>query len=242
MKIWIWTLTSVSFVSLASLCGILTLLWDKSKLRKISLFLVSVAVGALFSGAILHLIPESFERIEPRKVSFLILGGIFLFFILEKFIRWRHCHIADLERHPHPVVPMSLLGDGMHNLLDGMLIAAAYQVDFSSGLVTTTAVLIHEVPQEIADFGVLLWGGLSVKQALLWNFLSSLLALLGALTVLYFPFFHSLSLYIMPLTAGCFLYIAGADLVPELHHSTDFKTSLLQLLGILTGTFVIAFL
>jgi zinc and cadmium transporter len=164
---------------------------------------------------------------------------LLLFFILEKFIHWRHCHVPASQDHPHPVVFMNLVGDGLHNFIDGVLIGAAYMVSLPTGITTTVAVLVHEIPQEIGDFGTLVWGGLDVKKALMFNFLSGLTALLGVLLVLAFgPWVTSIQDQILPLTAGGFLYIAGSDLIPELRKSTSARASAIQLAAILTGLFL----
>lgn len=230
-------LISVFIVSLISLIGVFSLAIKEEKLKKILLFLVSFSAGALLAGAFFHLIPEAVEEIGfGKKLSFCLIGGIVVFFILEKFIRWRHCHIPTSENHPHPVSYMNLVGDAFHNFLDGTIIAAAYLVNFSLGLTTTLAVIFHEIPQEIGDFGVLLHGGFSKKRAVLFNFLSALFAVLGCLvTFLMSNFIAGLSWLLVPFTAGGFIYIAGSDLIPELHRETSVKKSFFQLLALLLG-------
>ncbi len=235
MNVYIWAFASVFLVSLVSFAGLFTLTLKKDWIKKISLFLVSLAVGALLGDAVIHLIPESFEILGlSPKTSLLILSGLLVFFILEKFIRWRHCHVADSD-HVHPIVAMNLIGDGLHNFIDGMLIAATFQVEIKLGFATTFAILLHEIPQEIADFGVLVHGGLSPLRALFLNFLSGLVALLGVALVFAVPQSLELSHSLMAITAGCFLYIAGSDLVPELHHHVAFQDSLMQFFAILLG-------
>jgi len=234
----------VIIVSLISLIGIFFLSLSKERLQKILLYLVSFAVGALFGDAFIHLLPKVFQGTgKPLLISLLILAGIFLFFILEKVIRWRHCHISDSRTHFHPVVPMNLIGDGLHNLTDGMIIAASYSLDFSLGLATTLAVVLHEIPQEIGDFGVLVYGGLSIKKAVIFNFLSACTAILGAVITLWVGSVVSgFAPLILPLAAGGFIYIAGTDLIPELHHELHIKNSLIQLAAIFLGVGLMAFL
>lgn len=153
MEVWIYTIISVILVSAISLIGIFTLFFNKNIPKKILLFLVSFAVGGLFGDAFIHLLPESFEKLGTNlTTSLYIVLGILIFFVLEKFIRWRHCHIAAPEGHPHPVVVMNLIGDGVHNLVDGMLIGASYTVSIPIGISTTLAIILHEIPQEIGDF------------------------------------------------------------------------------------------
>jgi len=238
--IWLYVIASVLAVSLVSLVGVITLGLGIQRLRSLLLILVSLSVGSLFGSAFFHLLPEAYElNNSTQAVALWTLGGILLFFVLEKFIHWRHCHVPASHDHPHPVVFMNFVGDGLHNFIDGALIAAAYMVSIPTGITTTAAVLAHEVPQEIGDFGTLVWGGLSVKKALLLNFISGLAALVGALLVLGFgPHVTNLQAQILPLTAGGFLYIAGSDLIPELRKNNRIRASLMQLAAILTGLLI----
>lgn len=237
MKIFIITLISVFVTSGVSLVGILTIWLNRDKLKKILIFLVSFAVGGLFGDAFIHLIPESFVQLGVNlSVSLYIIAGIIIFFALEKFIRWRHCHIPTSTNHPHPVAMMNLVGDGAHNLIDGMLIGASYLVSIPLGVTTTLAVILHEIPQEIGDFGILLRAGYSLKKALFYNFLSALLATLGAvISLIIGPRLGNYSLLMVPLTAGGFIYIAGADLIPELHRECKISTSIWQFISLLAG-------
>ena len=242
METWFYTIVSVFLVSLISLVGIFTLSLNKDRLRKILIFLVSFAVGGLFGDALIHLVPESFERLGSNLItSICIISGILIFFSLEKFLRWQHCHIPG--DHLHPVVSLNLVGDGMHNLIDGMIIAASFCVSIPIGITTTLAVILHEIPQEIGDFGILVSGGLTIRKALLFNFLSALLAMVGAILALIIgPYIKDFYLYLLPITAGGFLYIAGSDLIPELQHGSDVRlsTSLWQFLFIVFGIAVMA--
>jgi zinc and cadmium transporter len=213
------------------------LAFKKEILQKLLLFLVSFATGGLLGGAFLHLLPEAVDQLGTGwDFSLMTLAGILAFFILEKFIFWRHCHIPTSKQHPHPVAFMNLIGDGFHNLLDGVMIAASFMTDFSLGMATTLAVLVHEIPQEIGDFSVLVYGGFSKLKALFFNFASALVAVLGAiLTLSLGTKFTNLVPLILPFTAGGFIYIASSDLIPELKKETNIKKSLLQLLGLLLG-------
>lgn len=242
--VWIYSLVAVVLVSLISLVGVFTLAWRRDKLGEILLVLVSFAVGGLFGDAFIHLIPEAFELFGDKlTVSLLIVAGILLFFVLEKFVRWRHCHVPTSENHPHPVVFMNLIGDGVHNLIDGMIIAASFMVSFPIGLATSLAVILHEIPQEIGDFGVLVHGGLKVRQALLFNFGTALLAILGAVISLTVgPYIKDYAAYLMPLTAGGFIYMAGSDLIPTLHDQCDPNESWKQFLAIVFGLSIMVLL
>lgn len=244
MRIWIYTFISVVVVSLISLIGVFFLSLSKERLKNILLFLVSFSVGALFGDAFIHLLPETFEKLGTNLSSSLyIVMGILLFFILEKFIRWRHCHVPTSKDHPHPVVAMNLIGDGIHNLIDGMLIGASFCISTSIGVTTSLAVILHEIPQEIGDFGVLIHGGLSARKALLFNFFSGLTAVLGAvLSLLIGPHIAGYATALLPVTAGGFLYIAGSDLIPELQREMEVRKSLMQFFSIILGVAVMALL
>ncbi|MBS4015681.1 MAG: ZIP family metal transporter [Candidatus Latescibacteria bacterium] len=237
MQVWLYTVISVIIVSLISLIGIFFLALNIEKLKKILLFLVSFAVGSLFAGAFLHLIPESFEHFGfDYKVPVFVLVGIIIFFTLEKFLRWRHCHMVSCDEHPHPVVAMNLIGDAVHNFIDGIVIGASYLVSIPIGITTTIAVILHEIPQEIGDFGILVYGKLSVKKALTYNFLSALFAIIGAVaSLLIGRHAANYAYYVLPITAGGFIYIAGSDLIPELQHDTKPLRSILQFVSILLG-------
>ena len=246
MKVWAWTIGSVIVISLISLIGAATFSLNKTKLRAMLLFMVSFAVGALFGDAFIHLLPQSFEALGANlKTSLYILGGIFIFFILEKFIRWRHCHIPTSKEHIHPVATLNIIGDGVHNMLDGMIVAASFAVSVPIGIATTLAVILHEIPQEIGDFGILIYSGMSAKKALFFNFLSALTAVVGAVIALILESkIKGFSTYLLPITAGGFLYIGGSDLIPELHKEDHVKisTSLVQLAAIVLGIGMMALL
>lgn len=246
MSAWVYTMVSVSVVSLVSLVGIFTLALNIERLKKIVLYLVSFAVGALFGDALIHLIPESLEHFGAGLLcSLLIILGILIFFVLEKFLRWQHCHIPTSMHHTHPIATLNLVGDAVHNFMDGLLIGAGFLVSPQIGMTTTLAIILHEIPQEIGDFGILIHKGLSVGKALFFNFLSALWAIGGAVISLALgPYVSGYAQILMPITAGGFLYIAGSDLIPELHHNEQEKisTSVLQFIMIILGVAVMALL
>ena len=246
MKVWLWTIGSVIVISLISLVGVITLSLNKTKLRAMLLFMVSFAVGGLFGDAFIHILPESFRTLGANlKTSLYVLAGIFIFFILEKFIRWRHCHIPTSKEHIHPVAILNLVGDGVHNMMDGMIVAASFTVSIPIGIATTLAVILHEIPQEIGDFGILVYSGLPVKKALFLNFMSALTAVVGAIIALILESrIRGFSVYLLPITAGGFLYIGGSDLIPELHKEDHVKisTSIVQLAAIMLGIGIMALL
>ena len=240
------TILSVFIVSLISFIGVFTLSIKSKSLKKILIYLISFSAGALLGDAFIHLLPEIVEESGfTRNISFSILGGIAIFFTLEKIIHWDHCHrkITE-ENHIHPFAYTNLVGDALHNFLDGIIIAASYLVSVPAGIATTLAVLLHEIPQEIGDFGVLIHGGFTKTKALLLNFASALVAILGAVVTLYFgASIENIELILVPIAAGGFIYIAGADLIPEIHkHSNKIKTSLLQLFAFLVGIAIMALL
>ncbi len=238
---WGYSIASVIVVSVISLIGIAALLLHKDT-KKITFLLVSFAVGGLFGDAFIHLLPESFGEIGSNLAASLwVLLGIMLFFVLEKFLRWRHCHLSEDEEHIHPVVTMNLVGDAVHNLIDGMVIGASYLVSVPLGLTTTLAIVLHEIPQEMGDFGILVHGGLSVKKALGFNLLSAITAIIGAILSLAIgPHVQGYTIALVPITAGGFIYIAGSDLLPELQHDVKVGRSLLQFALILFGIGIMA--
>ena len=244
MEIWIYSLASVFIVSLISLVGIFTIALNEKRLKNILIFLVSFAVGGLFGDAFIHILPEAYKEAPSEHiVSFGVIGGIILFFILEKFIYWRHCHSGDCDTHSKPFVVVNIVGDGLHNFIDGVIIGASYAVNIGLGITTTLAVILHEIPQEIGDYGILIGGGLSRWRALLINFLCALSAVLGAVLALVFgSMIKDFTLYAMPITAGGFIYLAGSDLLPELHKEVKLSRSLLQLFSMILGVLVMALL
>ena len=234
---WLYALASVIVVSLASLIGIVTISIREERLQAAIFVMVSLAVGAMFGDAFIHLLPASFERPDATlRTSMSILTGIFAFFLLEKFLLWRHEHVPQEGNALHPVGYMNLIADGLHNLIDGLLIGASYLVSVPVGLGTTIAVLLHEIPQEMGDFGVLLHAGFNKTQALSLNFCSATLAIVGALIALSMgSVVKTFPVVVLPFTAGGFIYIAGSDLVPELHKERRPMKSLVQLMAIGIG-------
>jgi zinc and cadmium transporter len=223
---WALSLLSVAAVSLVSLVGLLSLSADEARLRRVATALMSFAVGALLGDAFIHLIPEIFATGSDTLLrSLVILAGMLLFFVLEKLLRHHHgtlhAHHHDAGHAPAPPLAMvNLLGDALHNLVDGVLIAASYLTSPTLGLATTLAVLMHEIPQELGDFGVLIHSGLPVRRAVLLNLASASLAIAGAVLTLALGSLAGAALTgaLLPIAAGGFVYIAAADLIPELQH------------------------
>jgi len=237
IETWSYSLISVLIVSLLSLIGVIALSIKKDRLKKILIYTISFSAGALFGDAFIHLIPEAVEETGfSLKTALYILSGIVFSFITEKFIHWRHCHLPHSKEHIHPFAIMNLLGDSVHNFIDGLIIGASYLVNIPTGIATTIAVILHEIPQEIGDFGVLLQGGFSKAKALAFNFLTAATAILGAIiSLMLSSYIKGLTTFLIPFAAGTFIYIAGTDLIPELHKEVKFQRSLIQLVTFLIG-------
>lgn len=235
------TILSVFLVSIISFIGLFTLSINQKKLKKVVTYLISFAAGALLGDVFIHLLPEIAEKTNfSLTTSIYILSGIGIFFILEKFIHWEHCHGNILqENHIHPFAYLNLLGDALHNFIDGVIIAASYLISIPAGLATTIAVILHEIPQEIGDFGVLLHGGFTKGKALFLNFLTALTAILGAvIAILATKTIQNIEILLIPIAIGGFIYIAGSDLIPELHKETNLKKSFIQLISLILGVLI----
>ena len=211
------------------------LLINDSTLAKLVPWLVSYAVGALLGVSMLAILPSALEQLPSSHVLATVLGGILLFFVLEKLVLWRHCHTHDCEVHDGSVAPV-LLGDSFHNFVDGAVIATAVLTSVPLGISTALAAAAHEIPQEIGDFAILLHAGYSRSKALMLNVLSALASILGALAA-YFAFDRVPALlpYFLSLSAASFLYVAMADLIPGLHRGRTDASSLRQIVLIAAG-------
>lgn len=231
----IYSFISVLIVSLVSLIGVFALSIKEDILRKYIFVFISLAVGALLGDAFIHLIPEAFEHVaNDMQVSVLIIVGVLIFFTLEKFLHWHH-HGEDTEEI-HPVGKLILFSDGVHNFIDGIIIGVSFLVSVPVGIATTIAVILHEIPQEIGDFAVLLHSGYTKKRALWLNFLSALCAILGMILAFVLgEAGEAFSLWILPVAAGGFIYVAVADLIPELHKTKKTKHSALQIVAVIAG-------
>lgn len=234
----LFAIGSVLIVSALSVIGLFTLSLKQKVLDSAVFVLVSLAVGALLGDTFLHLLPEAFESAtNPLSISLAVLGGILAFFLLEKFLHWHHHHgLEAQEPAVHPMGKMILISDGVHNFLDGLIIAASYFVSIEVGIATTVAVILHEIPQEIGDFGVLVHAGYSKAKALWLNFFSAILAIVGVvLGLLLGSATESFAAFLVPIAAGGFIYIAMSDLIPELHKTKVPYLSLIQFLAIAAG-------
>ena len=244
-------LTGLSgFVS--ALAASVFLLLDERRRSALLPHLVSFATGALLGAAFLGLVPHALESIGPggaHRVGMGLLLGVLTFFLLEKFVLWRHCHDDPCEMHSpsHSArdaasARMILVGDSFHNVLDGVLVAAALMTDPRLGIVTALAVAAHEIPQEVGDLAILLHGGYSRRRALSLNLLTSLTSVAGGV-IAYFALGTALQLlpYALAFAAASFIYIAVADLIPGLHRRVDMRAGLEQVLFIGLGVAIVYF-
>jgi len=232
-------------VSLISFVGVITLTLKDQILNKILLILIGLSAGALMGGAFLHLLPETVESSEKFNVPLLnlflfVLVGFILFFLIEKVLHWRHCHKGECDVHTFQY--MNLIGDSIHNFIDGLIMAASFVVSIPLGITTTIAISFHEIPQEIGDFGVLIYGGFSKKKAIALNFLVALTAVIGGIVGYFISSrIENTVLYILPFAAGGFIYIAATDLVPEIRKELDMKKYMATLLVFICGILIMWF-
>jgi zinc and cadmium transporter len=232
--VWVQALGSVAVVTLMSLVGAVGLQLRPEVLQKALVFLVPFAAGTLLGDAFFHIIPELSEGGGFEfTASLALVLGLVIFFALEKVLHWHHAHYPH-EDVIHPVAMSNLVGDGLHNLLDGSLIGASYLVSPTVGLATTIAVVLHEIPQELGDFGILVHSGVKPKRALRLNLLTGSAAIVGALLALASGEVLAEEL-LLPVAAGAFIYIASTDLLPELHKEPEPRKSLLQIAALVAG-------
>ncbi len=231
--------------SIVSLLGGIALLLKKEFAYKASHFLSSFAAGTLLGTVFFDLLPEALKESEAHNlqglVFFYTLAGILFFFLLERFLHWFHHHgFDDHEIKGKPVLPLIIIGDSIHNFIDGVAIAATFGISIPLGIITTFAVGAHEIPQEIGDFGVMLKNGLSRKKVLTINIVSALISFLGAVLAFYFGGkAESLSLIFISITAGLFLYIALSDLIPEIHHENKKGWAFGETVSLLFGVVIV---
>jgi len=234
MENFLWAVFSSLAVSLISLVGVLGFFLKEKLLNRILLILIGFSAGGLIGGAFLHLIPEALEKAGADFVFLIVITGFILFFILERYLYWRHCHngVCDV----HVFTYLNLIGDGIHNFVDGLIIGTSFVVDIKFGLITTLVIIFHEIPQEIGDFGVLVYGGFSRLKALFYNFLSAITCIAGTAAGFYFAAnTQNFAKFLLPITAGGFIYIAACDLIPELHKQPGLVRATFSLLAFCCG-------
>lgn len=232
-------LTAVIIVSLLSLFGAILLLFNRAWVSRMMSPLLAFSSGVLLGSAFFDLIPESIELLPDNALVFMV-AGIIAFFSLEKLLQWHHHTDGDHHETGTVAAYLSLVGDGLHNFIDGVIIGAAFLVSPHLGVTVTLAVIAHEIPHELADFTILLNGGFSNRKALLYNFLSASTAIAGTILVLWLSTItQSIIPYMVPFAAGNFLYIAMSDLIPELHRKRTRVSSIIQILLLVLGATVI---
>ena len=233
----VYILLATFIVSLISFVGVVSLALKEKLLNKILIVLIGLSAGALMGGALLHLLPEAVEVSSELNVYLMVLVGFILFFLIEKVLHWRHCHKGQCDVHTFHY--MNLVGDSIHNFIDGLIMAASFVVSFPLGITTTIAIATHEIPQEIGDFGVLLYGGFSKKKAIVMNFLVALTAIFGGIVGFFVSsLVENIVIYILPFAAGGFIYIAATDLVPEIRKEMDMKKYMATLVVFICGILI----
>ncbi|OGY41068.1 MAG: hypothetical protein A2Y82_01510 [Candidatus Buchananbacteria bacterium RBG_13_36_9] len=222
---------------LITLCvwiAVLLMFFKKETLDRITIFLVSLSAGALMGGAFLHLLPEASREMDIDKLCLLVLVAFIFFFLLEKLLFWRHCHKENCPIHTFGY--MNLVGDSLHNFIDGLIIVSAFLIDYKLGFATTLAIALHEIPQEIGDFGVLIHAGFQKKKALIINYIVALTVVLGGIVGYFISFsLHNVIPYLLPFAAGGFIYIAASDLMPEIRKEINLKKSMISFLIFILG-------
>lgn len=231
-----WILFVTFINGLLAFAGVGFYFLFKKNLNRVLMFLVSFTTGALLGGAFIHFLPEAFEDLGLMRTVGITVFGFILFLILERILHWHHCHDGKCEKHPFTY--LLLWGDAIHNFIDGVIIAGGFLISIPFGIVTSLLIFAHELPQEIGDFGVLVYGGLSRGRALWYNFLSQLTAVLGGLLGYLFLSIDQV-VYLLPIAAGGFIYIAVADLIPEIFKEKNWIRIVVNLMGIIAGLLVL---
>lgn len=245
----LWIIGATVLISLISFVGVFTLALKKEFLMKIVIVLVAFAAGALLSVSIFDLLPEA---LEVNLGTLYIVLGIITFFIVERFVGWHHSHHREdidpnMPDHHHdhkkPFVYTNLMAEAVHNFIDGTLIAVSFLVSIPLGISVTIAVAIHEIPQEIGDFAILIHGGLKINKALLYNFIVAIFAVLGGILTFYLiGAIETLKPILLGIAGGGFLYIALVNLLPEIHKEKNWKKSVVQFIFLLIGILIIYYL
>lgn len=234
MPVFIWILASGLLMSALALVGSITLLFSEKTLRQILLPLVAFAAGSLLGGAFFHMIPAAVEKEgDLLSASTWVLSGFTVFFALEQFLHWHHCH-RSASTCKEPLTYLILVGDGLHNFIGGLAVAGTFLIDVRLGMLTWLAAAAHEVPQELGDFAVLVHGGWGKREALWFNVLSALTFLLGGI-VTYMASFQVDIAFLVPFAAGNFIYIAASDLVPEVNKHRDLATNVIHFFSFTAG-------
>lgn len=232
-----WIIGTTIGISLTAWIGVLTLFLQDELVDEILLGLVALAAGSLIGGAFLHLLPRAIAEAgttDTLPLFLYLISGFCLFYVLEQFLHWHHHHTATHEHEP--VSYLVLISDTLHNFIDGLVIAGAFLLGIPLGIVTSLAIALHEIPQEIGDFGVLVYSGFDRRQALLLNYLTQTTVILGGITgFLLNDMVTGLPIFLLPFAAGNFIYIASSDLIPEIKREENLLRSSLYFLVFLIG-------
>jgi zinc and cadmium transporter len=251
ISIQITIILATLIISLFSLTGMFTLSMREKKLYSILFYLVAFSAGTILGASLFDLLPEAVELVDESVVFIYIAFGYVMFFVLERFIYWYHGHghVEDIESlkdertMTKDFAYLNLLGDAIHNFIDGMIIAASFTVGIHIGIATTIAVIFHELPQEMGDYGILIYAGFDKTRALILNFAAALSVVLGGLFAVFFlEVVDALSGFLISFSAGAFLYLAASELIPELKEEKDFQRSLIQFAVFILGLTVIWYL
>ncbi|MDT7858886.1 MAG: ZIP family metal transporter [Candidatus Aenigmarchaeota archaeon] len=232
MDVLVWIVSALILVSLIGLAGVFSLFIKRKTLEKIVFPLVSFAAGSLVGSALYHLFAEGLERIGTLQAINWFVIGFIVFFILERILRWHHCH--NLKCKVHPFSYLIFVGDAIHNIIDGLIIASTFLVDIRLGILTTFLIIAHEVPQELGNFATALYGGMKRNKAIVFTFLSQTTCIIGGFFGYYFLSKETI-LHLLPFTAGGFIYIATSDLIPKLHRELNIKKSIISFTLFLFG-------
>jgi zinc and cadmium transporter len=232
---------STVLISIISLVGIFAIFMQKKTLHSIINYLVAFSIGGLIAGAFFNLIPEAQEALSYQTTFLFVCLGLLIFFLIEKILHWRHCHDDNCKVHSFAYT--SLVGDSIHNFLDGIVIAAAFLVNIGAGIATSLAIIFHEIPQELGDFGVLIRAGFTKQKALFYNLLTALTCIIGG--IIGFIFLNKINFivpYIIAITAGGFIYVAVSDLIPEIRSELSLKKSIINILIIAIAIIIMLFI
>ncbi len=229
----LWILGATLIDTIIAFVGVFFLALGQKRLKNIVYFLVAFSAGAMLSGAFYHLMGESLAQLSAMVTFSLVILGLVFFYVAERFLYWHHCHEGKCDVHPY--TKLILFGDGLHNFIDGLVIAASFIVSVPFGIITSMLIFAHEIPQEMGDFGVLLHGGMKTRKALIYNGISQATSILGGILGFVFSRFTTHSIYLLPIAAGGFIYIAASDLMPELHKEPNRKKSMVSMLIFVFG-------
>lgn len=239
MELLFWIILATLINGLVAFVGVLSLSLKAKSFKWLLVMFVAFSAGALLAGAFFHIIPEALEELPAMTVSFMILLGLVVFFLIERVLHWHHCHEEGCETHKirtEPVSYLVLFGDAIHNFVDGIIISAAFLTSVPFGFLTTIMIIAHEIPQELGDFAVLVHGGFSKAKALFFNFFSQLTCVVGGIAGYFFSkAIEGMIPYVLSFAAGGFIYIAASDLIPQLHKEPKISKAFFSFMFFILG-------